>query len=93
MRLSDDKINELAHLIAEALEDDSRVTFKKGFNSVRIAIRQSIGKAMQKETMCDSKARRMIQSQKRNIAEGTSEWETLYFKYYEDELAKLHIVK
>jgi len=37
----------------------------------------------------DKKAIEKIQSQKKAIEEGSREWEILYRKYYNDELAKL----
>jgi len=37
----------------------------------------------------DRKAREKITSQKKHIEEGSQEWEILYRKYYNEELAKL----
>ena len=93
MPLSDDKINELSHLITEALEGDSRVTFNKPSNTVRLAVRRSLGKAMQKDAEAIRRAEQKIRSQKKNIPEGSDEWDALYRQYYEDEISKLHSIR
>lgn len=93
MPLSDDKINELSHLITRALENDPRVTFVRPSNSVRLAVRRSLGKAMQKDAEAIRRAEQKIRSQKRNIPEGSDEWDALYRQYYEEEIGKLHSIR
>lgn len=93
MRLSDDKINELSHRIAKALEKDERVELLTVLNSVRLAVRKSIGRSIRKESQIDQKVREKISRQKRNIMEGSSEWEAIYWQYYEDEISALHVIK
>jgi hypothetical protein len=93
MRLSDDRVNALSHKVCAALADDERVEFKTVSNSVRLAIRRSLGAAMQREAEIDQRVRGRIQSQKRQIEEGTSEWEALYWDYYEAEISSLHVIK
>lgn len=93
MRLSDDRINELSHQIAKALAEDERVKLLSVLNSVRLAIRKSIGKAIRKESQIDSKVREKISRQKRNIVEGSAEWDAIYWDYYEDEISALHVIR
>lgn len=93
MRLSDDRINALSHKITKALEEDERVQLNTVFNSVRLAVRRSLGKAMQREAAIDERIRDRIESQKRQIAEGSAEWEALYWDYYENEIAALKVIK
>lgn len=93
MKLSDDRINALSHKIAAALEEDERVEFATVFNSIRLAIRKSMGKAMHKEAEIDEKVRQSIANQQRSITEGTSQWEALYWDYYEKEISALKVIK
>ena len=93
MPLSDDKINELSHMITQALEEDSRVTLNRPANSVRLAVRRSLGKAMQKDTQAIRLAEEKISSQRRSIPEGSDEWEALYWQYYEEEIGKLRSIR
>lgn len=91
--LTDDKINHLSHLVAEVLSEDERVEFKDVYNNIRLSIRRSIGKAMQKEQEIRRAVEEKIRALKRNVLEGSSEWETLFFQYYEEEIAKLRSIK
>ena len=93
MRLSDDKINELSHQIAKALDQDERVKLLTVLNSVRLAARKSIGRSIRKESQIDEKVRERISSQKRNIVEGSAEWDAVYWDYYEDEISALHVIR
>jgi uncharacterized protein len=93
MKLSDDRINELAHRITEALKDDERVTVKSSANAVRLAVRRAIGKAMRKDAEAVERAETKITSQKKNIQEDTAEWDALFRQYYEEELARLHTIR
>jgi len=46
---------------------------------------------LQTEEKVDRAARTKIRSQKREISEGTEEWELLHKRYYAEELKKLGI--
>lgn len=93
MALSDDKINHLSHLVAEALSGDERVEFKDVYNSIRLSIRRSIGKSIQREQSIRRATEEKVRALKRNVVEGSSEWETLFFQYYEEEISKLRSIK
>ena len=43
---------------------------------------------MRTDEAIEAIVRHKIESQKRTITEGSSEWEVLYRKYYEEEVAK-----
>jgi hypothetical protein len=93
VRLSDDKINRLSHLITDELSEDDRVTFNVPYNDVRLSIRKSIGRAMQKEAEASRKAEALITSQKRVIEHGSAEWDALFWKYYEEEISRLRSIR
>jgi hypothetical protein len=88
-RLSREKINYLSRQILNVLEKDDQVDFLDDPNEVRLVIVKSIEEEMRLYEAIDKKAIDKIQSQKKAIEEGTREWEILYRKYYNDELAKL----
>lgn len=88
-RLSREKINFLSRQVLEVLAKDDQVDFLDDPNEVRLVIVKSIEEEMRLYEAIDKKAIDKIQSQKKPIEEGSREWEILYRKYYNDELAKL----
>jgi len=88
-RLSREKINYLSRQILAVLEKDDQVDFLDDPNEIRLVIVRSIEEEMKLYESLDKKAIDKIQSQKKAIEEGSREWEILYRKYYNDELAKL----
>ena len=88
-RLSREKINYLSRQVLSVLEKDDQVDFLDDPNEVRLIIVKSIEEEMRLYEAIDKKAIDKIQSQKKPIEEGSREWEILYRKYYNDELAKL----
>jgi hypothetical protein len=88
-RLSREKINYLSRQVLNVLEKDDQVDFLDDPNEVRLVIVKSIEEEMRLYEAIDKKAIDKIQSQKKPIEEGSREWEILYRKYYNDELAKL----
>jgi len=88
-RLSREKINYLSRQVLTILEKDDQVDFLDDPNEVRLVIVKSIEEEMRLYEAIDRKAIDKIQSQKKAIEEGSREWEILYRKYYNDELAKL----
>lgn len=89
MRLSREKINILSHRIADTLAEIDEVTFREDRNTIRLAALDALNKWMKKEAEMDAAARLKIESQSREIPEGSSEWDILYRKYYEEELQNL----
>lgn len=91
MRLSRDKINKLAHTVADALAEMDRVEFVEDRNTIRMEARRILEELMMEEAKIDQAARQKIESQRRTITEGTQEWDILYRKYYNEEVKKLGI--
>ncbi len=88
-RLSREKINYLSRQVLAVLEKDDQVDFLDDPNEIRLIIVKSVEEEMRLYEAIDKKAIDKIQSQKKPIEEGSREWEILYRKYYNDELAKL----
>ena len=91
MRISREKINKLAHSVADALADMENVDFIEDRNSIRLEARRVLEILMAQEAKIDSAARQKIESQRRTILEGSQEWDILYRKYYNEEVKKLGI--
>jgi len=89
MRLSHEKIVHLSHLILEALLDDDRVDYHGEENEVRQRIVALLKAELEQEDAMEDAVRRKIESQKRAIPEGSPEYDLLFRKYYEEELAKV----
>jgi hypothetical protein len=91
MKLSRDKINDISHKLVTALRKAREVRLKRNANDVRLEIVQSFTEILHTEERVDRSARQKIRSQKREIPEGTEEWELLHRRYYAEELRKLGI--
>lgn len=91
MRLSRDKVNRVAHVVADALAEMSEVDFVEDRNSIRLEIRRLTEEVLNQEAKIDAAARQKIERQKRTILEGSQEWDILYRKYYNEEVKKLGI--
>ena len=86
MRLTREKVTLLSHQIAEKLASIDAVEFIEDRNTIRLAVIDVLMLWLKKEEEVDKAARQKIESQKRNIPEGSGEWEILYRKYYEEEM-------
>jgi hypothetical protein len=91
MKLSRDKVTDLSHKLVTALRKARELRMKRDPNEVRLEIVRSITDLLVAEEKVDRTARQKIRSQKREVPEGTEEWELLHRKYYSEELKKLGI--
>ena len=89
MRISRDKLNKLAHTVADTLAELDQVDFLEERNMIRQETRKALEKLLLEETKIDAAARMKISSQRKIITEGSQEWDILYRKYYNDEVKKL----
>jgi hypothetical protein len=91
VRISRDKLNKLAHVVADTLADTDECEFLEDRNTIRQEARKVLEKLLMEETRIDQAARLKIASQRKIIPEGSQEWDILYRKYYNDEVKKLGI--
>jgi hypothetical protein len=89
VRISRDKLNKLAHTVADTLADIPECDFLEDRNTIRQEARKALEKLLMEETKLDAAARQKISSQRKIIVEGSQEWDILYRKYYNDEVKKL----
>jgi hypothetical protein len=91
MRISREKVNKLAHAVADTLAELESVDFVEDRNTIRLETRRILEGLMAEEAKIDAAARQKIESQRRTILEGSQEWDILYRKYYNEEVKKLGI--
>lgn len=89
IRLSREKVNYLSRQILDKLFENDEVEFLDESNEIRLSIVTSIEDEMNLYESIDKKAIEKIETQKKSIKEGSREWEILYRKYYNEEIAKL----
>ena len=93
MRLSHERCVHLSHLFVNALEDDESVEFLRDPNDVRLKMLQILESELVKEDELEESIRRKIATQRRDLPEGSAEWDLLFRKYYEEEMKKVKRVR
>ncbi len=93
MKLSHERCVHLSHLLVNALEDDDGADFLSDLNEVRLKALQILESEMAREDELEESVRRKISKQKRDIPEGSAEWEVLYRKYYDEEVQKIRRIR
>ena len=92
MRLSREKIVRISHSLTDLLVASDDVEFVEDRDTIRQEIVKILQSLLKDEEQVDAEARRKIGSQKREILEGSEEWDILYRKYYNEELKRLGVV-
>ncbi len=87
MIISEDRQSHLAHLVTDGVWNDDLVDFTDEDQALRIA-KQAIAEYVKVDTDIDERARAKVASLKRNVMEGSPEWDVMYRKYYEEERGK-----
>jgi hypothetical protein len=88
VKLSREKVVRLSHLIFNEFNNDEEIEFFAEPSEIRQDIFKMISDEMKADEAIDALVRRKIETQKRQIVEGSDEWDVLYRKYYEEESAR-----
>jgi uncharacterized protein len=92
MKLSRDKITDISHKLVIAFRKSRELRLKsKDPNEVRLEIVKAFTDLLVAEEKVDRASRDKIRSQKRDIPEGSEEWDLLQKRYYAEELKKFGI--
>ncbi len=86
MRLTEDRISHISHLVLDMLMQDRNVDAKQPEERILREIKRTITDELKFEDEADAAARRTIQSLSRRVPEGSREWDVLYRKYFEEEM-------
>ena len=93
MRLSHERCVHLSHLFVNALEDDDGIEFLVDTNDIRLHVLQILESELVKEDEMEEAIRRKIASQRRDLPEGSAEWDLLFRKYLDEEMKKVKRVR
>jgi len=91
MKLSRDKITDISHKLVAQLRKSREVRLKKDPNEIRLEIVRAMTELLATEEKVDRAARDKVRTIKRDIPEGSEEWDLLHQRYYGEELKKLGI--
>jgi len=86
--LSEDKTSHLSHVILQAVKKSPLVTVKGDESRVLKEIKKVLATELAQEAEIDRKVKAKLASYSRGIIEGSSEWEVLYRKTFEEEIRK-----
>jgi len=86
MRLSEDRISHISHLIQDALIRNRNIDILQAEERILREIKHTITDELKFEDEADEAARKTIQSLSRKVPEGSREWDVLYRKYQEEEM-------
>jgi uncharacterized protein len=85
--ISEERQSHLAHLITDGLSKDDIVDYDDDDKALRAA-KKGIAEFVHEFVVVDESVRSKIATLKRNVMEGTPEWDVMYKKYYEEELRR-----
>jgi hypothetical protein len=91
MRLSREKTVRLSHFITDVLVAGEDVEFVEDRATIRQNVVDILLSLLKEEEQMDAQVRQKIGSQKKEILEGSEEWELLYRKYYSEEMRRMGI--
>src|ERR1700738_3901556 len=92
MRITREQIVRLSHQITDVLVSSDDVDFVEDRDTIRQQVVLILTETLRNEEKAEVEVRKRITSQKKEILEGSEEWDVLYRKYYADELRRLGIV-
>jgi hypothetical protein len=91
MRISREKIVRLSHKIMDVLVASDDVEFIEDRDTIRQQIVTLLTATLREEEKADAEVRKKITSQKKEILEGSEEWDVLYRKYYTEEMRRMGV--
>lgn len=93
MRLSREKTVRVSHRIVDFLVSAPNVDFIEDRDTIRKEVMNILTSLLKFEEQMDTEVRAKIASQKKEILEGSEEWDLLYRKYYQEKLKRLGVAE
>src|SRR5580658_1913923 len=93
MRLSREKTVRLSHRVIDFLVSSPSVDFVEDRDTIRQEIVNILTSLLKLEEQVDTEVRAKITSQKKEILEGSEEWDIMYRKYYAEGLKRLGVAE
>ena len=91
MRLTREKVVRISHQIIDLLVQSNEVEFVEDRDTIRQHVVQTMTNILKEEERVEQEVRKRITSQKKEILEGSEEWDVLFRKYYSEELRRMGI--
>ncbi|HEV2183322.1 MAG TPA: DUF507 family protein [Candidatus Acidoferrales bacterium] len=91
MRLSREKTVRLSHRIIDFLVTVDDLDFIEDRDTIRQEIVTILQELLKQEEQVDTEVRAKIASQKKEILEGSEEWDILYRRYYSESLKRMGV--
>ncbi len=88
MRLSDDKVRHITHVVLKGLLDKKAIAISEEEGTIRREMQRVILQELKLADAIDEKVTKKLQSYSKKIYEGSSEWEVLYQKFFDEESSK-----
>jgi hypothetical protein len=85
MKLSEQRISHLAHLIVDGLWRDDLLDYRDEVEALRAA-KESLSRLLSVDDEVDTRVREQLRRQQKVV--GSREWQILYDKYFRQEMAK-----
>ena len=92
MRLTREKTMRLSHIVTDVLVASEDVEFVEDRDTIRQKTVQILQELLKEEEAVDTEVRKKISSQKKEVLEGSEEWDVLYRKYYAEEMRRMGVV-
>ena len=83
----------LSHRVIDSLVANPDVDFIEDRDTIRLEIVNIFTSLLKQEEQVDAEVRTKIASQKKEILEGSEEWDILYRKYYAEAMKRLGIAE
>ncbi len=87
MRLSEERISHISHLIIDGPYNDDLVDYSDDDMALR-ETKRIITEYMKLDDEIDTLLREKLKSYSRGVQEGSREWDILYRKHYDEEMKK-----
>ncbi len=91
MRLSREKTVRLSHRIIDFLVTVDDLDFIEDRDTIRQEIVTILQELLKQEEQVDTEVRAKIASQKKEILEGSEEWDIVYRRYYSESLKRMGV--
>jgi hypothetical protein len=85
MKLSEQRISHLAHLIVDGLWRDDLLDYRDEVEALRTA-KESLSRLLSVDDEVDTRVREQLRRQQKVV--GSREWQILYDKYFRQEMDK-----
>ena len=84
MRLSDDKISHISHVVLKGLLDKKAIVALTEEGGIRREIKRVIIRGLKIAGDIDESVTKKLRSYSKKIYEGSPEWDVLYQKFFEE---------